>query len=182
MFLYNNSCVRARFSSTTHTHIPNVIVTLPQTYHMMQEHYGNLKCSLISITLRRGLGVMDLCEQPIFAAAFETALQRHSLRSLEPRLMRQLLQVSPHLPGLALSVLDSRIHVIVYAFDEAYSCVYTDRQGHLAARPDCKSLHCPMAAGLYPRPGISLNAASQVSLQRAGCCAGGRCRSGGELA
>lgn len=41
----------------------------------------------------RGLGVMDLCDQPIFEAAFEAAVQRHSYRSLEPRLLRQLLQV-----------------------------------------------------------------------------------------
>ncbi|CAL5223598.1 g6137 [Coccomyxa viridis] len=41
-----------------------------------------------------GLGVMDLCDQPIFEAAFEAAVQRHSYRSLEPRLLRQLLQAA----------------------------------------------------------------------------------------
>ena len=92
MFLYKSSCMRARPLRLTFL---DLIGTLTQTYHMMQEHYGSLQSSITSFTLRRGLGVMDLCEQPIFTAAFETALQRHLLRSLEPRLMRQLLQVSP---------------------------------------------------------------------------------------
>ena len=46
---------------------------------------------------------MDLCDQPIFAAAFEAALQRHSHRSLEPRLLRQLLQVLIY-PNLSVTL------------------------------------------------------------------------------
>ena len=40
---------------------------------------------------------MDLCEQPVFAMAFGAAVQRHARRPLEPRLLRQLLQVHIHL-------------------------------------------------------------------------------------
>ena len=48
---------------------------------------------------------MDLCDQPVFAAAFEAALQRHSHRSLEPRLLRQLLQVAQECVLMLLSVI-----------------------------------------------------------------------------
>ena len=55
------------------------------------------KFDLSNCRIDRGLGVMDMCEQPIFAMAFDAAVQRHTRRPLEPRLLRQLLQVHTHL-------------------------------------------------------------------------------------
>lgn len=69
-------------------------------HHLKHEHDHrgmsgpDLRAYSLSCNTCRGLGVIDLCEAPIFAAAFEAALQRHSHRSLEPRLLRQLLQVA----------------------------------------------------------------------------------------